>query len=168
MSVQRPEKTVIWESIVRVLAVILFMICALPAVAQQERECRGKQPFDLGDGVSGCLLDVGTNEISTTRTRDDGASSSTRDNVAGQIRVLMFGAHDSSRRVINRRITAVCNAFLPTLQTELVGASFHQVVVVMIWPRVANTGTFVPVEQSKVDVQAAYSSARCRGVRHFG
>lgn len=152
----------------RALLVFLLMIFAVPAVAQQERECRGKQPFDLGGGVSGCLLDVGTNEITTTRSRDDGASSSTRDNVAGQIRVLMFGAHDSSRRVINGRITAVCNAFLPALQAEPSNKSFHQIVVVMIWPRVANTGDFVPVAQSKADVQAAYSSAKCRGVRHFG
>lgn len=152
----------------RLLLAVFLIAFALPAAAQQERECRGKQPFDLGNGVYGCLFDVGTGEISTTRSRDDGASSSTRERVAGQIRVLMFGNHSTSKRVIGPRVTAVCNAFLPTLQAELPNVNFHRVVVVLIWPRVANTGDFVPVANSKSDIQLAFSSARCRGVRYFG
>mmetsp|Transcript_27766 Transcript_27766/g.51717 ORF Transcript_27766/g.51717 Transcript_27766/m.51717 type:complete len:154 (-) Transcript_27766:2078-2539(-) len=152
----------------RALLVILFMIVAVPAVAQQERECRGKQPFDLGGGVTGCLLDVGTGEITMTRSRDDGASSSTRDSVAGQVRVLMFGNHSGSRRVIGQRIASVCKAFLPTLEAELEGTRFNRVVVVLIWPRIANTGDFVPATTSKAEVQMGLSSAKCRGARFFG
>ena len=148
------------------LAVFLFVF-ALPAFAQQERECRGKQPFDLGSGVSGCLLDVATTEISTTRTRDDGASSSTRGDVAGQIRVLVFGAYDGSKSVVSPRVTAICKTFLPNLKAELANTKFHRIVVVLIWPRVANPGDFVPVSNSKVALQPAFSSATCRGVRYF-
>ncbi|WP_223422992.1 hypothetical protein [Tateyamaria pelophila] len=151
----------------RSLLAVFLLVFALPAFAQQEPECRGKQPFDLGGGVTGCLLDVGTTEITKTRTRDDGASSSTRDNTAGQIRVLLFGAYDGSKRVISRRITAVCKAFLPNLKAEMAGTRFHQVVVVLVWPRVANPGDFVPVANSKVAIQPAFSSAACRGVKFF-
>lgn len=151
----------------RSLLAVFLIFFALPAVAQQERECRGKQPFDLGNGVYGCLLDVGTTEITTTRTRDDGASSSTRGNVAGQIRVLMFGDYDGSKQIVSRRVSAICKAFLPNLKAELTNTKFHRVVVILIWPRVANPGDFVPVSTSKVAIQPAFSSATCRGVKYF-
>ena len=152
----------------RVILALIFVVFALPAFAQQERECRGKQPFDLGDGAYGCLMDVGLSTITTTRTRDDFASESSTRNQAGQIRVLMFGAHSTSKRVISPRLRAICKTFLSTLKAEQANAKFHRVIVVMIWPRVANTGDYIPVATSQEDVQLAFSSDTCRGVRYFG
>lgn len=148
------------------LAALLFLI-AVPAYAAQERECRGKTPFDFGNGVSGCLLDLGAGEITSTRTRDDGASSSSRQNVVGQIRVLLFGNYDGSKQVVRQRVSAVCKAFLPQLKAEMGDKRFHRVTVVLIWPRVANPGDFVPTATSKVAIQPAFSSSACRGVKFF-
>lgn len=152
----------------RHLFVILFLICALPAAAQQERECRGKQPFDLGDGAYGCLQKLGLGGITQTRTRDDGASSSTRNTKTGQIEVLMFGTYKGSKQATGQRIRAICNAFLPGLQAAIPNTSYHQIIVVMVWPRIENPGDYVAKDRSKVAVQPGFSNAACRGVRFFG
>lgn len=152
----------------RFVLMIILVVFALPAAAQQERECRGKKPFDLGNGAYGCLLDLGTTQITTTLTRDDGASSSSRRNQAGHIRVLVFGEYNGSRQVAGARIKAICNTFLPDLKAAIPDVRYHRVVVAMIWPRVANPGDFVPVSRSKVAVQPGFSSASCRGVKFFG
>ncbi|MFL4472013.1 hypothetical protein ACERZ8_19805 [Tateyamaria armeniaca] len=147
---------------------IFTLLLALPAAAQQERECRGKQAFDLGDGSYGCLQEVGTSQITTTRTRDDGASSSVRKNATGKIEVLMFGEYNGSRQVTGNRIKTICRTFLPTLQAELTDLSYHRIVVVLIWPRIENPGNYVPKAEAKVAVQPGFSSAQCRGVKFFG
>ena len=151
----------------RFVLMIVLVVFALPAAAQQERECRGKKPFKLDDGAYGCLLEVGSARITTTTTRDDGASSSTKRNQAGQIQVLMFGPYNGSRQVAGSRIKALCKTFLPDLKAAQPNVRYHQVVVAMIWPRVENPGDYVAASRSKVAVQPGYSSAQCRGVRFF-
>ncbi|MBV7408939.1 hypothetical protein [Maritimibacter sp. DP1N21-5] len=152
----------------RYILTVLVMCFALPAMAQQERECRGKQAFDLGDGSYGCLLEVGTSSITTTLTRDDGASSRSSRNAAGEIVVAMFGSHSGSRQVVRNRMLAVCRTFLPRVKQELSGRNYSRIVIQLVWPRVKNTGDFVSVSSTSVDVQPAFSNANCRGIRFFG
>jgi len=147
---------------------LFLLLLAAPAVAQQERECRGKQAFDLGDGSYGCLEDVGTSQITTTTTRDDGASSSVRKNETGRIEVLMFGAYNGSKQVTGARIKAICQTFLPNLRAKLPDAKFYRIVVVLIWPRIENPGDYVPKSDANIAVQPGFSSAKCRGAKFFG
>ena len=151
----------------RCLLTIFCLFLALPAVAQQERECRGKAAFKLGDGAYGCLYDVGTSAITTTMTRDDNASTRVRKNATGKIEVLMFGPYDGSKRVAGTRIKAVCRTFLPNLQAAIPNMRYHRIVVALIWPRVKNPGDYVSASQSEVAVQPGFSSAKCHGVRFF-
>lgn len=152
----------------RAISIILFVLLALPAFAQNERECRGRQAFDLGDGAYGCLFEVGSTSITTTMTRDDGASSKQRSNDAGLIDVAMFGAYTESKRVTSARIRTICQTFLPALQADTPGSNYHRIVVRLFWPRVENTGDMVPKDQSEIAVQPAFTSGTCRGVRYFG
>jgi len=152
----------------RKLIAVFFILLAVPAFAQQERECRGKKPFDLGDGAYGCLQELGTTAITTTTTRDDNASSKSRRNTAGRITVLMFGDYSDSRSVISSRAKKVCRAFLADFNAENPNLRPHRIVIDLIWPRVENPGTFVPKDQAKVAVQPSFSSGRCVGVKFFG
>lgn len=151
----------------RFILTVLVVCFAFPALAQQERECRGKQVFDLGDGSNGCLLEISTSAIVTTLSRDDGASSKVSRNETGRIVVAMFGAHSSSRQVIGNRMRTICRTFLPQVKEDLAGKRFNRIVIDLVWPRVANNGDFIPVSQSEIDVQPAFTSASCRGIRFF-
>ncbi|MEO1557315.1 MAG: hypothetical protein AAFS01_12850 [Pseudomonadota bacterium] len=152
----------------RILLFVLFAAFAVPAVAQQERECRGKQPIDLGDGAAGCLLEIGTTSITSTRTRDDGASSKSTRNVTGRIDVALFGAYSDNRTVISGRMKAICRSLLPQVQQELAELRYNRIVINLVWPRVENPGTFIPKSELEFAVQPAFTSAQCRGVRFFG
>ena len=152
----------------RAIFITFFVLLAVPALAQNERECRGKQAFDLGDGAYGCLFEVGSTSITTTTTRDDGASSKQKSNGAGRIDVAMFGAYTESKRVTSARIRTICQTFLPALKAEAPNAKYHRIVVRLFWPRVENTGDMVPKDQSEIAVQPAFTSGSCRGVRYFG
>ncbi|MEM6372254.1 MAG: hypothetical protein AAF727_05685 [Pseudomonadota bacterium] len=151
----------------RALLFPLFLLLATSAFAQQERECRGKQGIDLGDGAAGCLLELGTTNLTTTTTRDDGASQKVRKRVTGLIEVALFGAYSPSKQVTSQRIRAVCQTFLHGLQERLGDQKYSRIVIVLFWPRIENPGTFVSKDRSKVAVQPAYSSAACRGVKYL-
>ncbi|WP_299554008.1 hypothetical protein [uncultured Tateyamaria sp.] len=152
----------------RFILTVVFVCFAVPALAQQERDCRGKQAFDLGDGAYGCLLDIGSTSITTTLTRDDGASSKSSRNAAGQIDVAMFGTFSGSRQVVGKRMRGICQTFLPTIKQELAGQRYNRIVIRLFWPRVANSGDFVPKSRSEIEVQPAFTNANCRGIRFFG
>ena len=152
----------------RFLLFVLFAAFAMPALAQQERECRGKQAIDLGDGAAGCILKVDRTTITTTLTRDDGAGSKTKRNSSPLINVALFGAYSDQKPVIGNRIKAVCRAMLPQLAPSSGQVSSHRIVVVLVWPRVANPGTLVPKSEAEVAVHPAYTSGKCRGVKFFG
>jgi len=152
------------KNILQPMAFTLFLgLLALPAHAQQENVCRGKQPFDLGDGAKGCLLDLGSTSITTTRTRTDGGTTkpSSKSAAAGMISVALFGAYDPSKKIQSPRIKKVCRTFLPNLKAASKGASYNRVVVQLIWPAVVSS-TSAPI------VQSAFSNGYCRGVRFFG
>lgn len=151
----------------RIVFTFLFLFLAFPALAQQEKECRGKQAFDLGDGAYGCLLDVGTSKIITTRTLDNGARPSTKDDVSGKIEVLMFGGYSGSKPTIGARLKTICRTFLPNLKAAVPDQKYHRITSVMKLPRVANPGDFVDKSVTEVAVQPAFSSGSCRGIRYF-
>lgn len=152
----------------RIFLFILFTVFAVPAVAQQERECRGKQGFNLGDGAYGCLFEAKAGSLTTTTTRDDGASQKVKSRETGFIRVAMFGNYSASRQTTGKRITAVCQTFLPNLKEAMTGKRYHRIIVALVWPRIENPGDFISKERSEVAAQVAYTSATCRGVKFVG
>lgn len=152
----------------RALLITIFAFLALPALAANERECRGKQAFDLGDGAYGCLIKIGVTSITTTRTRDDGASrrSSSEANVI--IDTVLFGTFDRSRQVIKARTKAICRAFNEQAKKEMASVRGKKIVVQMKWPneppnRVVYSTT--GGERFCKKVQGGFSNARCRGAR---
>ena len=140
----------------------------MPAVAQQERECRGKQSFDLGGGTYGCLIEAGSGSLTTTTTRDDGASQTVKANETGFIQVAVFGTYSPSKQTTSKRITAVCKTFLPNVQQAMQGKRYHRIIVALVWPRVENPGDFVSKERSDVAAQVVFTNAKCRGVQYVG
>ena len=152
----------------RAIFITLFVLLAVPAFAQNERACRGKQAFDLGDGAYGCLFDVGTTSITTKATRDDGASSKQIPNGAGRIDVAMFGAYTDPKRVTSARLRTIYQTFLPALQAETPHSNYHRIDVRLLWPRAENTGDMLPTDQSENAVQLAFTTDTRCGARCFG
>jgi hypothetical protein len=141
----------------RAIVAMFFVCMALPAAAQQERECRGKKAFDLGDGSYGCLLEVAMSTITTTTTYDDGGSSkpTSRAKQAGAIVVAMFGTQSSSNQVNSARMKTICQTFLPDLKAAHPNNRYRRIILRLVWPKTET-------------VQAGFSSAKCKGVRFFG
>lgn len=140
----------------RLLLTCILLVLALPALAQQGNPCRGKQGFDLGDGAKGCLALIDTGSITTTITRDDGASQ--RSNRRQQARVVAFmsGTNSDKRSVQRKRLLAICKTALPAVQTELAGVNYNRIILVMDWR--GEGGEF----------QAGFSNAKCQGFKFFG
>jgi len=152
----------------RTLLIVLFVAFAIPAIAQQERECCGKQSFDLGGGAYGCLLEAGFGWLTTTTTRDEGASQTVKANEKGLIQVAVLGTYGPSKQTTSKRITAVCKTFLPNVQQAMQGKRNNRIIVGLVWPRVENPGDFVSKERSDIAAQVAFTNAKCRGVQYVG
>ncbi|APX10979.1 hypothetical protein BWR18_04190 [Tateyamaria omphalii] len=151
----------------RYVLTIIVVLLAFPAWAQQGAVCKGKQSFTLGDGTSGCLLDIRATSITKTLTRDDGQSRSNSRNAA-LIEVAMFGRFNSQWRVSTPRMKEVCNIFRQTATASFPGKPPKSIVVRMLWPDVPNPerNAFVRL-RSKVANQAAFMNGSCRSIKYF-
>lgn len=150
----------------RSVILIFLMLFAVPALAQQEPECRGKKGFKLGDGAYGCLIGLGEGNMtkSTRRESDPDVRHSSSQFVA-VVDVNIFGNYDKSRRVTNSRVRQICKAFSGDVKTAMVGKPYLKVIVRMFWPRIA-----APKKQGSNTtplVQEAYMSQKCTNVGHF-
>ncbi len=143
----------------------LLMAFAAPVVAQESRECRGKESFQLSDGSSGCVLGVGTTTISSKVTVD-GVEMRNRKSDSALVVVAMAGEFDTKRRVTSRRLKEVCSHSMAAVQQKFSGEPYKYIVVGMKWPgktmpraSVANGGKFLN--------QAAYLTTKCRSPQYF-
>ena len=152
-----PEK----GNIMRALLFVFALFVSGPLFAQPS-ECRGKQSFDLGNGTTGCLLDIRETSITKSVIRDDGQS---RSNARGAalIEVAMFGTFSKKWSISTPRMKAVCSLFADQTKATLAGKSVKQIVVVMRWPR--EPGTVVlpnrVLRGKGYQTHAAFMSSSC-------
>ena len=139
----------------RILIPLVCIFFALPVLAQQN-PCRGKQGFDLGDGAKGCIALIDTDSITTTVTRDDGASTRSNRQLQARVVAFMSGANSDKRSVQRKRLLAICKTALPAVRSELAEVRYNRIILVMDWR--GEGGGF----------QAGFSSKDCRGFRFFG
>ena len=162
----------------RSVVLIFLMFFAVPALAQQEPECRGKKGFKLGDGAYGCLLEIVDSSMSRTQSRslNGGKIHSSSQTAAGLI-VAIFGDYDKSRRVTDSRLRQICKTFRGDVKAAMGGKSYRKVVVRMYWPRIAAPKTRFAGQKNAIAIfrvnngplsQSAYMSQKCTGIGHFG
>ncbi|WP_415403713.1 hypothetical protein [Tateyamaria sp. SN3-11] len=151
----------------RYLLAIVLMCLALPAMAQQQSVCRGKQSFKLSDGSSGCLLGAGESTIKRSVLRD-GQISKTNTRGAATIGVAMFGQFNPKWRVSTPRMKEVCTLFSDAAIKSVPNGNPKSIVVQMIWPDVPNPSKHKHLlRKSRFANQTAYMSKSCRSVNYF-
>ena len=143
----------------------LFILFALPLAAQQERECRGKKAFDLGDGAYGCVHEIGTTTLTETVYRDDGASTRSNRQSAGFIDVRIFGKYVESKRTAGNRMKAICKTFKSDVDAVMEGKRFVSIIVRFVWLNEGNSDANGQGSQDRGITQTAFTNANCRGVR---
>lgn len=152
----------------RTLIVLVTFCLALPALAQQSAECRGKQTFDLGAGTTGCLLEVRQTKVTKTVRRDDGLGSS-HSRGAILIKVALLGEYTEAWPTMTPRMRQICNLFLEQAKQQLGATSVRTVVVEKTWPNVAwpaSTPRYKTIRW-RTPRQAAMMNRNCRAVKYF-
>ncbi|MBL4769106.1 MAG: hypothetical protein JKY94_15580 [Rhodobacteraceae bacterium] len=147
----------------RSVLMIFLVFFALPALAQQEPECRGKKGFTLGDGAYGCLLDIVDSSMSRSQSKAlNGGEIHSSSQIAAGLVVAIFGDYDKSHRVTNSRFRQICKAYRDEVKTAMVGTPYRKVIVRMYWLRLAVPNSTDPLAQT------AYMSKKCTNVGRFG
>jgi hypothetical protein len=136
------------------IALLICILFAVPAMSQQT-SCRGKKTFDLGDGAKGCIVAIEEGSITTTTTRDDGASKKVRRKVQPLVAALMTGAYTEKRSVVRGRMLAICNFALADVQKTFAGKSYGRIILIMDW------------RGSGGKIQNGFSNGSCRGFQFF-
>ena len=138
----------------RVLTILVCILFALPVLAQ-DRACRGKKSFDLGDGAKGCIVAIEEGSITTTVTRDDGQGGSVRKRAQPLVAALMSGANTTQRNKIKQRMVAICKVALVDVQKQFAGQRYNRIILLMDWRRAGG------------EIQSGFSSKDCRGFQFF-
>ena len=152
----------------RKIITLFFILFAVPVFAQQERECRGKKAFDLGDGSYGCVFEVGETVLTRTTTRDDGASTKSRRNSVGFIDALVFGNYAASKVTAGNRMKALCKTFKADVDAAMKGQSYTSTIVRLVWLREKDLKANTSGGQDRGVAQTAITSSTCRGIRFIG
>ncbi|MEO9518066.1 MAG: hypothetical protein ABJH45_12985 [Paracoccaceae bacterium] len=147
---------------------LFFILFALPVFAQQERECRGKNFFDLGDGSYGCVFEVGDTVLTRTTVRDDGASTKSRRNRVGFIDTLVFGNYTASKLTAGNRMKAICKTFKADVDAFMKGQSYSTIIVRLVWLREKDSKANAADGQDRGIEQTAFTNSSCRGIRFIG
>ncbi len=139
----------------RFLTLASCALFALP-LAAEAKNCRGIQSLDLGGGSKACVVAIEKNAITTKRTRDDGASSSSQRNVQPLVGAIMSGPVPANRNVIKKQMIAMCKATQAQVKAEFPGLKYSRTILVMDWSKVGGK------------LESGYSSAKCKGFSFFG
>lgn len=131
-----------------------FAVLALP-VAAQAQSCRGIQAFDLGGGTKGCVVSIQENQITTTITRDDGASERVRRNAQPLVGAVMSGPVPANKGVVKKQMVEMCKLTQDKVQAQFADLKYNRIILVMDWQKAGG------------EVQAGFSSAKCRGFKFF-
>lgn len=151
----------------RAIILILLMLFAVPALAQQEPECRGKKSFKFGDGSYGCLLKIEESGMTRSQSKRYGFGTiHSSSQSAALVIAAIFGDYDKSRRVADSRLRKICATYAGDVKKAMAGKPYSKVIVRMYWPRIA-----APKKQGSNNnplYQQAYMSQKCTGIGHFG
>lgn len=139
----------------RVLSLALTAMLVLP-VAAHSQSCRGDKAFDLGGGVKGCVVTIEKSAITTTLSRDDGASSSSRRAVQPMAAAVMTGPVPANRGQVKKQMMAMCKFVQADVASTFAGTKYNRIILVMDW------------REAGGELQSGFSSAKCKGFRFFG
>mmetsp|Transcript_23962 Transcript_23962/g.43751 ORF Transcript_23962/g.43751 Transcript_23962/m.43751 type:complete len:142 (-) Transcript_23962:779-1204(-) len=136
---------------------LTFASCVLFAMplAAQAQSCRGIQSLDLGNGSKACVVKIEQGAITTTRSRDDGASTQTRRNAQPMVGAVMSGAVPTKRGTIKKQMVAMCKATQAKVGEQFAGQKYNRVILVMDWTKAGGK------------VEAGFSSDKCKGFQFF-
>ncbi|MDA5555188.1 hypothetical protein [Shimia sp. MMG029] len=136
---------------------LIFASCALFAVplAAEAQSCRGIQAFDLGGGTKGCVVSIQENQITTTTSRDDGASTRVRRNAQPLVGAVMSGPVPANKSVVKKQMVEMCKLTQEKVRAQFADLKYNRVILVMDWQKAGG------------EVQAGFSSAKCRGFKFF-
>ncbi|MBO9473608.1 hypothetical protein J7413_08665 [Shimia sp. R10_1] len=136
---------------------LIFASCALFALplAAEAQSCRGIQAFDLGGGTKGCVVSIQENQITTTTSRDDGASTRVRRNAQPLVGAVMSGPVPANKSVVKKQMVEMCKLTQEKVRAQFADLKYNRVILVMDWQKAGG------------EVQAGFSSAKCRGFKFF-
>ena len=138
----------------RFLNLVFCAVLTLP-VAAQAQSCKGGQAFDLGGGTLGCVVEIREGEITTTRSRDDGASSSSSRKVTPLVAAVMTGPVPARRSTVKKQMLAMCKVTHAKVSEQFADKKYHRIILAMDW------------RKSGGEMQAGFSSNKCRGFSFF-
>jgi len=138
----------------RILTFVSCLMLVLP-VAAQAQSCRGKQALDFGGGTKGCVVEIVEGSITTTRTRDDNASTRVSNKATPLVGAVMTGPVPANRGTVKKQMLAMCKATQAKVSEQFADKKYHQIILLMDW---SNSGG---------EMQAGYSSNKCRGFQFF-
>ena len=138
----------------RVLFFISCLMLALPMAAQAQ-SCNGKQAIDFGGGAHGCVVEIAEGSITSTRTRDDGASSRSANKATPLVAAVMTGPVPASRGTVKKQMLAMCKVTQAKVSEQFAGKKYHRIILYMDWSKAGG------------EVQAGFSSDKCRGFKFF-
>jgi len=138
----------------RGLAFVSCVMLSLP-IAAKAQSCRGEQAFDFGGGARGCVVKIGEGDIISTMTRDDGASSRSSSKAEPLVAAVMTGPVPTNRGTVKKQMLAMCKVTQAKVSEQFAGRKYHRVILYMDW------------RKSGGELQAGFSSNKCRGFRFF-
>ena len=138
----------------RALIFVSCVMLALP-VAAQAKGCKGELAFDLGGGTRGCVVKIGEGEITSTYTRDDAASSRSSRKATPLVAAVMTGPVPASRGTVKKQMLAMCKVTQAKVSEQFAGMKYHRIILFMDW------------RKSGGELQAGFSSNKCRGFQFF-
>lgn len=151
------------------VCVLLFaLFIAGPLLAQQQPECRSNTQFNLGNGTSGCLIDIRESQFTKTLRRDDGQVKSNA-RIAAIVEVRMSGAFSRKQAISTPRMKAVCSLFAENAKAALPNTKVRSIIVVMRWPyevSLPNSDRKIRYED-RDEIHAAAMTPSCRSIKYL-
>lgn len=138
----------------RTLTFASCILFALPLAAQAQ-SCRGVQSLDLGNGTKACVVKIEEGAITTTKTRDDYASTQKHTRAQPMIGAAMTGPVPIKRATVKKQMLAMCKATQAKVTEQFAGKKYNRVILIQDWTKAGGK------------VEAGFSSNTCKGFRFF-
>ncbi|MFY0618561.1 MULTISPECIES: hypothetical protein [unclassified Shimia] len=93
--------------------------------------------------------------ITSTQSRDDGASTQSQVNIQPLVVAAMSGQVPQNRGTAKSQLLALCKAALPEVKAQFSARKYNRIILVSDW-RASDGGTF-----------EGFSNAKCKGFSFF-
>jgi len=138
----------------RTLTFASCILLTLPLAAQAQN-CRGVQSLDLGNGATACVVKIEEGAITTTKTRDDYASTQKHSRAQPMVGAAMTGPVPTKRVTVKKQMLAMCKATQAKVIKQFAGKKYNRVILIQDWTKAGGK------------VEAGFSSDTCKGFRFF-